>query len=71
MTKKKSMLSCSIVSRAKKLNAQILEMNKQCSKLIAICLNEKGIPKRVVRIVGRVCGLNSEHVDVLKELSCL
>ncbi|MGB3341284.1 MAG: hypothetical protein WBB37_07380 [bacterium] len=71
MAIKKSMLSPAITSQAKRLNAQILKMNEQSSDLIRTCLNEREMPKRVVSLIDQVCGLNSEHVHVLKELSCL
>jgi len=70
MAEKKAILSLTITSRAKRLNAQILKVNKQSSNLIRTCLNEREMPKRVVSLIERVCGLNSEHVDVLKKLSC-
>jgi len=71
MAKKKSILSSALTNRAKTLNAQMLKLNKQSSNLIRTCLNEREVPKRVVSLIDRVCGLNREHVDVLKELSCL
>lgn len=62
-------LSRRIVAEARKANALILKVNKECAALIESCLKENALVPRVVRLVNKVTKLNVEYADLLKDLS--